>query len=167
MGATTSQGSIPVQPLHVLNYYTYNADTLWIMSMVIVMMIGSIVFMKLVVWNAIYRHHGACYPLGAILGTHCIDRGGGSAKESFVSQGNRSTDSALEGATTSYPSLNHIVLFPLLDLGQQGIHQGRALGRRLMAYWRQMDRCILDAHAITKRIYTMFYDEYIRSYLYR
>ncbi len=163
MGATTSQDQ---PPLHVLNYYTYNADTLWIMSMVIVMMIGSIVFLKLVVWNAIYRHHGACYPFGAILGTHCIDRGG-SAKESFTSQGNRSTGATTTSPLASYPSLNHIVLFPLLDLGQQGIHQGRALGRRLMAYWRQMDRSILDAHAITKRIYTMFYDEYIRSYLYR
>lgn len=163
----TSKINIEDLPLpNILNYYTYNVDTLWTMVMVVILMIVGTLFLKIVEWNTIFRHFGKCYPMGNMLGhgaTHCasVPR---HIDETFV--GNQVT--GLESTVDKYPSLYQISILsvrPIRDILQWMWYQLQACTRAIVFYGKQADRMILDMHDTVQNTRTMIYNEYIRSYV--
>jgi hypothetical protein len=49
-------------PVHVLNYYNCNKDSIWIASVVFLMMFVFIILLKIVVYAELYEIYGICSP---------------------------------------------------------------------------------------------------------
>jgi hypothetical protein len=150
---------------HILNYYNCNVDTIWIMGAVVIGMIISILFLKIMLWNAIYRHFGECYPMGRLFGSgavaHCDATTPHSTEETFVG--------SIASSTSPYPSLHQIVFRPLYDTIRYTLYQMQiiwiTIQFRILEHWKHADRTILDMHETVDHMRRVVYDEYIRSYL--
>ena len=144
---------------HILNYYNYNVDTIWIMGMVVFGMIISIVFLKIMLWNAIYRHFGEYYPMGKMFGSSAVAhiRNTVHHEETFVGTS--------ASASANYPSLNHLTFRPMCDIIRH-LYMGMiTIQKRVVEYWKHADRTILDIHDTVGHMRNTVYNEYIRSYL--
>lgn len=148
---------------NILNYYTYNVDTLWTMVMVVILMIVSTLFLKLVEWNTIFRHFGKCYPMGNMLGhgaTRCASLPiPQHFDETFV------VGPGVESTVDKYPSLYQLSVSPIQHILQWMWYQLQACTRAVVFYGKQADRMILDMHDTVQNTRTMIYNEYIRSYV--
>ena len=154
---------------NILNYYTCNVDTIWIMVMVVICMITSIFFIKIMVWNAIYRHFGECYPMGRLFGrsaTHC---NASPSVQNSLPHLRKETFVGSDSDPASYPSIHHIVFRPLYDMILNILFRLQTgmttIRNRILEHWKQADRTILDVHETVEHMRNAFYHEYIRSYL--
>jgi len=165
----------------ILNYYTCNVDTLWVWGAVMILMVGTLLLLKIIVWDSIYRHHGICYPMGAILGggaSRCVDsrpaalpaEGKEGAREdepteSFVSK----TPTTPPTPTTAQDAYPELVPTVVNYVEQTGSNVGRTLKSavqrtvaRVIEGWRWGDRRILDLHGQVGHLRGMVYDDYVR-----
>jgi len=152
----------------ILNYYTYNVDTLWTMVMVMIMMFVGILLIKLVEWNTIFRHFGKCYPMGNMLGhgaTHCASVPRRLDETFVVGPGHEPGNGPESETDLKYPSLYQISIQPIRDIIRRIWYQLQACRRVIVFYGQQADRMILDMHDTVQNTRSMIYNEYIRSYV--
>ena len=160
----------------ILNYYTCNVDTLWVWGVVVILMVGTLLLLKIIVWDSIYRHHGMCYPMGAMLGggaSRCVDsqpswtEGREGAREdepteSFVSKTTTTTTTTQD----AYPELVPTVVNYVEQTGSKVARTLKSAVQRTVARviegWRWGDRRILDLHGQVGHLRGMVYDDYVR-----
>jgi hypothetical protein len=156
----------------ILNYYTCNVDTLWALGLVIILMVGTLLLLKIIVWDSIYRHHGICYPMGAILGggaSRCSNTDYVPLATDIRRQPRLPTESFVpkrDSYRAAYPELVPTVVNYVEQTGSKLARTLKTTVAKIFYSftegWRWGDRHILELHDQVGHLRGMVYDDYVR-----